>query len=249
MPPVFQNHLSKSAFTLIELLTGIAVIAILAAILFSISGAVREQVDVVESAANLRTLHTAAMSYASDHGGRLPAQAVSNSDGTGSNFILDLAKVAEEEDGYIELRNYALSGGDHYMFNPAIIRARTPPPYCGTTYSINIHVAGGLMRDGAVARASATDGLLHRIAMPSETALFMDGPWNGITWPVQIGGWGGSGSPSNYPDFPHPASSIGTEDPNQFAQVVYIDGHVGQVTRQDFPLDWDTPFWKGDRQD
>lgn len=63
---------SVSAFTLIELLTVIAIIGILAAILIPTIGAVREKAQRAVDANNLREIVKAAMIYAADNNDRLP---------------------------------------------------------------------------------------------------------------------------------------------------------------------------------
>lgn len=63
----------KSAFTLIELLTVIAVIAILAAILIPTTQMVRTKAMDSECVANLRQHGVATKMYASEHANRLPA--------------------------------------------------------------------------------------------------------------------------------------------------------------------------------
>jgi len=61
----------QSAFTLIELLTVIAVIGILAAILIPAIGKVREKANFAKDASNLRQLGVANQLYIQDNGGRL----------------------------------------------------------------------------------------------------------------------------------------------------------------------------------
>lgn len=61
-----------AAFTLIELLTVIAIIGILAAILIPVVGAVRESARSAQCKSNLRQWHSAAIMYANDHDGRMP---------------------------------------------------------------------------------------------------------------------------------------------------------------------------------
>ena len=62
-----------AAFTLIELLTVIAVIGVLAAILIPAVGKVRERAHQTQCVSNLRQLAVAATMYASDHKGDYPA--------------------------------------------------------------------------------------------------------------------------------------------------------------------------------
>ncbi len=62
----------KAAFTLIELLTVIAIIGILAAILIPVVSAARESARNSVCQSNLRQWHTAMMLFAEDHQGHLP---------------------------------------------------------------------------------------------------------------------------------------------------------------------------------
>jgi prepilin-type N-terminal cleavage/methylation domain-containing protein len=67
-----RQYSPNSAFTLIELLTVIAIIGILAAILIPTIGAVREKAQRAVDANNLREIVKAAMIYAADNNDRLP---------------------------------------------------------------------------------------------------------------------------------------------------------------------------------
>ncbi len=63
---------SSAAFTLIELLTVIAIIGILAAILIPVVGEVREQAKVAQCKVHLRDIGTAVHLYATDHDDMIP---------------------------------------------------------------------------------------------------------------------------------------------------------------------------------
>jgi len=67
-----QHRRATSAFTLIELLTVIAIIGILAAIVIPTVGSVREKAQRAVDANNLREIAKAAMIYAADNNDRLP---------------------------------------------------------------------------------------------------------------------------------------------------------------------------------
>ena len=68
-----MKHSRQLAFTLIELLTVIAVIAILAAILIPVVGNVRQKADEATCLNNLRQIGAAIGLYQSDHKGAFPA--------------------------------------------------------------------------------------------------------------------------------------------------------------------------------
>src|SRR5690625_5299639 len=65
-------HMRKSAFTLIELLTVIAIIGILAAILIPVVGAVRESARGAACASNVRQMLAGMHLYAEENNGRFP---------------------------------------------------------------------------------------------------------------------------------------------------------------------------------
>jgi prepilin-type N-terminal cleavage/methylation domain-containing protein/prepilin-type processing-associated H-X9-DG protein len=68
-----RHHLPARAFTLIELLTVIAIIGILAAILIPTVGAVRQTAQTASCAANLRQIATAVILYAQENKDTLPS--------------------------------------------------------------------------------------------------------------------------------------------------------------------------------
>jgi prepilin-type N-terminal cleavage/methylation domain-containing protein len=72
MPRFSLHRPASAAFTLIELLTVIAIIGILAAIVIPTVGKVRETAQRTVDANNLREIVKAAMIYAGDHNDRLP---------------------------------------------------------------------------------------------------------------------------------------------------------------------------------
>lgn len=83
MPPKWicypsPSRPSRHAFTLVELLTVIAIIGILAAIIIPVVGKVRESARRSADVSNLRQLGVAILTFTTDHGNRLP---ISSSDG------------------------------------------------------------------------------------------------------------------------------------------------------------------------
>ncbi len=62
----------RRAFTLVELLVVIGIIAVLAGILFPVFAHARARGQQTHCAANMRQVHTALVAYSEDHGGLLP---------------------------------------------------------------------------------------------------------------------------------------------------------------------------------
>jgi len=66
------SHRRRSAFTLIELLTVIAIIGVLAAILIPVVGKIRESARAAQCVSNLRSIGQAVFTYAGDNRDTLP---------------------------------------------------------------------------------------------------------------------------------------------------------------------------------
>lgn len=71
----------RSAFTLIELLSAIAVLAILGAILIPAIGNVRQSAKETQGLSNLRQIGLAAVLYGNEHNGKLPSQREARANG------------------------------------------------------------------------------------------------------------------------------------------------------------------------
>lgn len=67
-----NKHTPKQAFTLVELLTCIAVIAILSSLILTGVQSARKQANRATATSNLRSIGSAIQMYANEHGGSLP---------------------------------------------------------------------------------------------------------------------------------------------------------------------------------
>jgi prepilin-type N-terminal cleavage/methylation domain-containing protein len=103
-----SNESGKGAFTLIELLSVILVLGILAGILIPAIGGVREKANMTKSVANLRSIGAAHLLYANQNGGQFP--------GTLQNFnATNASGLAISDDDVSSIGNYGFLQAPHIL--------------------------------------------------------------------------------------------------------------------------------------
>lgn len=110
-----QQLRKGAAFTLIELLTVIAVIGILAAILIPAVGKVRERAHAAGCVSNLRQLAVAATMYASAHRGNFPALNGETDTTPQVPWFEQLRPYIDDEDSRQSIEVINCPSSDHYM--------------------------------------------------------------------------------------------------------------------------------------
>lgn len=210
------------AFTLVELLSVVAIICVLAALTFPAFSVIRSSGDNARCMANLRVLHQAAISYMSENDQRLP---VAFSNDTQVPWFSVFATS-----GYLPITR--VSGS---LFAPCLgcpSQRRTVHNPKATTYGMN----GSLCRDSG----SQYPRRQQTVVAPSKTMLFGDGSLlaNG-TFNVQLY-QGGS--------LPRGAHDPNEKNVN----LVFMDGHVESRAASDIPpIAWPggptdaMMFWNG----
>lgn len=166
MKPPFPRGQLAAAFTLIELLTVIAIIGILAAIFIPTIGAVREKAQRAVDANNLRELAKAAMIYAGDNNDRLPDPAALAGALSGGSPVHRWAGALAKANTVTDPALYFAKNDPHFngTVPPAVLapgvaaRNQLDPAFAAATLSWEF-VGGLRMGDPATTPIAFTRGL------------------------------------------------------------------------------------------
>lgn len=221
-----------NAFSLLELLLAIAVMAALAALLFVGTQGMRSRADAARCLANLRQLATAGLLYANDRGGLLP-------DRTAWSSILQANRAASLLP-YLDIPTGQAASTYQYrslLTCPAAQRDAPSPHELFRTYAINQWAAGSSKSEESSWESTVVKnaGPLRLQATQAGTqAFFMDGPM------VDDGGGKYRYSIYQRPDRIdyRPGTNWRTRYLHQERlHVVYLDGHAGQISQAEADAD------------
>lgn len=118
LPPHPQSHFTKgnTAFTLVEMLIAIAIMAVLAALLIPVFRQTRESAKSAKSLSNLRTIGIAILGYTADNDGKFPTMWSSDSAAWTPPFWTDFIKP------YLGNRTYDLSKTADLNYRPEVYK-------------------------------------------------------------------------------------------------------------------------------
>ncbi|HEX8915956.1 MAG TPA: type II secretion system protein [Humisphaera sp.] len=240
----------RSAFTLVELLVVIGIIALLMSILLPTLGRAKEQANAIKCASNLRQLGQAFVMYANNNGGAFPF--LSWNDGTrlyAEDWLWWQAVRADQID-QSSVQPYAGFGKNNLemLRCPAddLTRVKANSAVCGpypVSYAVNMYMASGATN--ALNRTGVTPDMrvakkMTDVREPAEKVLLIEedpstiDDGHVVIW-QPVGGMNLLSIRHNMGrrrEDDNPTAANPVPNPQCMGNVVYVDGHAAYEARE-----------------
>ncbi|WP_309399059.1 type II secretion system protein [Cerasicoccus maritimus] len=202
---------AREAFTLVELLAVLGIIAVLAGILFSVLGNSRASADQTKCASNLRQMQLASISYAAEKGYFAPVQ------------ILEISDSGKETRGYWNENELFLDylGHDAIPECPVYQATKEADPSGAGNHSYGMNFTN--LKKGWGDEGPRT-ALVVQVINPTEIIAFAD------ALDLQIASWGAQKYEEGSEKYAQHAIAYRH---NGQANVVHFDGSVALLTREE----------------
>ncbi|GHC13340.1 prepilin-type N-terminal cleavage/methylation domain-containing protein [Cerasicoccus arenae] len=216
-PITLTRNKKLHAFTLVETLVVIAIIAILATILIPVIQSVRRNAAVSRNISNLRNLQSANQLYATEHSGNYVPVGSFNEKGSYGNFWHENPSFVTEYLGFTDVNQWP----EEFLSPWASIRSSDGQLLIERSYGYNYTGLGAYGIPGTSRNAN-----MMTLANPSKTLAFADA----LDWQIQIYGadrYNGVEEVNN-----NNTNSAIAYRYNGYAGVVYFDGHAEMLNRE-----------------
>ncbi|EIP98311.1 prepilin-type N-terminal cleavage/methylation domain-containing protein [Opitutaceae bacterium TAV1] len=232
-----RTRRSRAAFTLIELLTVIAIMGILAAIMIPTVGAVRKTAQGATCTSNLRQITAAALLYASENKDWLPPRDTGGSAVTyWPVWLLEGTMKTPAINGVLLCPAIYVEGNQSQMTKSTQTGVARP-----FSYAVNVRIVGNYdaSKPGNYNGYNGRRWKLSEIKTPSRTSLYAECHNVGSSGVDKGGGY--------IRDYRNKVSGECFPYPHREANMIaFADGHVRALKKEQIPDDDTDVFWTGD---
>jgi prepilin-type N-terminal cleavage/methylation domain-containing protein/prepilin-type processing-associated H-X9-DG protein len=222
---IFKNQIagSRPGFTLTELLVVILIIAVLATLGFLGTRRVRDMADKATAIRSLSQLQIANAGYATDHAGKYVPFVVNDENGNREGYWYQVPEFLN----YFRGEVYDASGNPSKsvplsMLDPKVVRAKVDSFYKSMAGSFGLNVTG-LPANNGVPLASPAHNMAN-VTKPELSMAFASATDVRVAYTSRF----------NWRDVEGKTSDGGIAYRHgKKAIVVYFDGHVGEVSKND----------------
>ncbi len=249
--PAQPRRPSARAFTLIELLTVIAIIGILAAILIPTVGSVRTKAKSAKCVAHMRAWNEVVRLFANDHKGNIAltlnvagGDPASQTSGEGKLYSVYFSAIRLDNLGVTD--QGTIDPMDYFSSCPAVDRTGSISTNTRRSYAFIAPIGVKTVSGGAsMFGRSGVDGLryynIDRASSPSRLFLMMEQKAGAANTGVIAGSNWGNDMTSYVKDVLVPGADKTLVRHNGVINVLFLDGHINAQRWQDLDVNSQPP--------
>jgi prepilin-type N-terminal cleavage/methylation domain-containing protein/prepilin-type processing-associated H-X9-DG protein len=207
----------RGGFTLVELLTVVAIIAVLMAVLLPVVSGIRRGADTVQCVSNLRQVYLLLQQDIQSYNGEIPPAQNQNS-----------SERCGVPGGGTWINNKFVKASSSKVFGCPSQRRAHKLAANARTYSMNSTLANDYWNGPGNPQGNKLAGTpdmryFSNFAHPGRSLIFSDGAWENGSYNSGVNGYGPGSRP---PETIHDGS----------ANICFLDGHIASMKQTDLPV-------------